>query len=398
MRATEREAAEQRERRLEETLSQVRSHCVVSRWRFFVEGASRRQAADIEDGTWAQIRRASHHWRSGAQKNEREAGLTERQAEELQRLDTEAEEFRGQNRELLASLHQCQTELQISVMETQRLQEREEAYELDMLRMSGENAELAGHNNHKQKIRHLAAVKAENQSLRQDLQKSKQKQAQSERQLRTSSFFGEAVAEAPSTDGPASRIRTPGRARAPATPGKGGHITASIAATPRTSGQGMEAGVMVGEEAALRREKAEVARMARAHRRASERAASEYQHLVALVEQALDFQSSGTGASATKSAPGSRGTASIPATPDAQSAEVAAGGLEHRVLYRRLRELAGSLSSTSAAAGVAEVSTAPQTPRTTQGSAHKLQIETSPLIQQERPLDGAMVDGAQGGA
>ena len=103
-----------------------------------------------------------------------------RQEAELERLDAEAEDLRAQNAQLLESLRGGQQELDISFSELKRLREREDAYESSMQKLSERSAELGGHANHKQKIKHLESLKQDNISLRDELKRFKQRAAQLE--------------------------------------------------------------------------------------------------------------------------------------------------------------------------------------------------------------------------
>eukprot|EP00913_Durusdinium_trenchii_P009213 g8661.t1 len=144
---------------------------------------------------------------------------SDRWGSELERLDTECEELQEQNAQVLLTLQQQQQDLQVALAESRRLSEREAAYEKDLLNVSERNAELGGHANPKQKIKHLMAIKDENQSLRiqipkdplalvlllllrvtrgarnlsepqfQELKRCRQRTAQLEGQVRAAQFF-----------------------------------------------------------------------------------------------------------------------------------------------------------------------------------------------------------------
>jgi len=339
-RAAEREAATRREAALEEAFTKTRASGCLSRWRLLTEASlSKHFNAQMEE-TWGTVRHTAHMWRSMANGHERDGDLLQRQGEELDRLDVESEALRDQNRQVLASMQQAQQELQWSLAETRRLQEREAAYEGELLRMSERSAELAGHSNHKQKIKHLMNLKAENEKLRADLKNTKQQASQLEAQLRTSHFFDSVVAHdsVPSTGGAGGRAQTPRKSSAghPATtPGR---------QPPRTPNRGDRdrdplSALADDRPEAARRERAEALRHARAHRRASERAAVEYQHLASVVEQVLALQPAGA----------STVVASGTITPERGSNEAGVGA-EPGALLRRLRELAAQLSGGGAAA------------------------------------------------
>lgn len=93
-----------------------------------------------------------------------------------------------ENRRSLNVAHSARRDLEIAMTETRRLRDREETHESDMSRIAEQNAELAGHQNHKQKIQYLANIKAENKTLRDELRKAKQHVAQLEGKVRAKSL------------------------------------------------------------------------------------------------------------------------------------------------------------------------------------------------------------------
>lgn len=356
-RVAEQEAAQLREAELDKALKDARSSCRSLRWRSLVEAASRRRGsaedAEAEIAMWAQVRSAALQWRGGALRQQREAEQLERQADELDRLDSEAEELRLQNRELVSSLKQVQQELQAALAEMKRLQEREDAYENDLMKASERTAELAGHSNHKQKIHYLASVKAENAALKQELKKAKQSLVQLETQLRSAHFFTDALAttaEASSVPGNPSggpvvgvRSRTPRRTQ----DARGQQQVASY-----TSARSQCNGATCEDSACLRRERAELERQANAHRRASERASNEYQHLAALVEQMLSLNMPTKLVAAEKVASirdrrTTLGALAGPSTPERRSVgeRALAGTSDPSLLYGRLRGLVAHIAS-----------------------------------------------------
>jgi len=380
----EREAARLRESAAEVALRELRGECSALRWRALADGVAGRRAAEAEaeHGAWVQVRRAAKQWREAARCQERDAGMVERQAEELERLDGEAEGVRSENAQLLSSVQQLQQELQSSLAEMRRLQELEETYEVDVLKVSDRNAELAGHTNHKQKIQYLNTMKAENQTLRDEVRRAKQQATQMECKLRSAHFYNEVMSAPTSGGGSAAsgaflseggKCRTPARARTSTAP----H---AVAATPghELVGASAASGLASGdaEEATLRRERSEAARQVRYHRRASERATAEFLHLAALVEQVLAVKppaSASAGAAATSAAAAATSVAGAAGAAAGDSAAAAAPAL-----YRRLRELATSLSG--AADKQADTSTVPRTPTKAKGrgDAVEPELEASP--------------------
>mmetsp|Transcript_98710 Transcript_98710/g.235168 ORF Transcript_98710/g.235168 Transcript_98710/m.235168 type:complete len:962 (+) Transcript_98710:78-2963(+) len=266
--------SEDRIAELEEALRRASRRVAALRWQQLLE-------------TWLRSRRDQALQEARAS---RARGNGQEQAQELRRLDEECEELREQNRQVLLTLQLQQQDLQAALAEARRLSDREAAYEKDLMRISERSAELGGHSNPKQKIKHLMAIKEENQSLRQELKRSRQTTAQLNGQLRAAQFFDAMTPSEP---------RTPGR-RPPMTP-----------MTPRR-GEGDD----------------KEQRTARAHRRASERAANAYQHLYTLVERALALD---------------KKDSALPATPTAALHSSEPQTAEHNELYRRLRGLSLAL-------------------------------------------------------
>lgn len=104
-----------------------------------------------------------------------------------QKLETESQtklvaKYQAAEREVSFVQHAKQG-LHGVLAEFRQLQEREEAYQLEMQQLSQQSAELAGQDNNQQQIRLLSAVKAENQALRTELRKSRQQLAQLEDQV-----------------------------------------------------------------------------------------------------------------------------------------------------------------------------------------------------------------------
>jgi len=311
---------------LNEILKSTKAKSASFRWQLLADALSRVSHAAAQEDLFAQVRKAAK--RAEAKTRGIDTERVVRQELEMERLDQENEKLKEQNRQVLLSLQMQQQDLQIALAETRRLSEREAAYESDVLRMSERSAELGGHANPKQKIKHLMSVKEENQSLRQELKRTKQSIAQLEGQLRAAQFFEAASAQplaSEASSGTQTRPRTPSRRMAqpqqPMTPGRPPASTPGAACEPEQS------------------QKAEQLRMARAHRRASERAANEYQHLYGLVERALAMGSLQSAAS-----PGNT------ETPTAQSGDgtvSARAHADHNELYRRLRRLSMNFSTGS---------------------------------------------------
>lgn len=317
----------------------IRCLLIDGRWARLVEARLHQHYEDVADETLWYVRKTAGLWQQMVSSHSRDEDRLARQSSEANRLDEELDKLQEQNQDLFQSLQGTQQELLVVLSETRRLQKREADFEDDIDRMQERNAQLVGHTNQKQKIRHLMTVKEENCSLRQELKRCKQRGALLEAKLRSATFFdalsGNDLADV--------RSRTPGRKPAiqePRTPGR------SAVPLPRTPSKKLidsRADILAGIEddrpEALRHDRQEIVRHARAHRRASERASTEYLHLATLVEQVLllhDVRTSSTSVSASGTCPPS------PARSDAGSDSATPAALLSRV-----RELASRLTSST---------------------------------------------------
>lgn len=289
------QANQSRVQELDKDIATARSRAVHLRWQLLSEAQARQANAAAQEESWTRLRQLAVHWRSAAADSGRDAERLARDDHELARLDEENQHLCMQNKEILLSLQAHQQDLQFSLAENKRLSERENAYENDMRKLGDRNAELAGHNNHKQKIKHVAALKEDNDKMRQQLKSANQRAALLQSQLRAANFF-----EATKPTDPDSSKHTP--------------------STPGQRHTGCQQPTQEGTEQL---------RHARAHRRASERAVNEYEHLFTLVQRALGV------------APGALQMEG--AEPKGRDPA------DSNELYRQLRELSVSVVSTKAA-------------------------------------------------
>jgi len=211
--------------------------------------------------------------------------------EEITRLDEESQALHEQNQQLMQTLQSAQQDLRISQSEVTRLQEREAAFENEYERVLERSAILGGHANQKQKIKHLAAIKDENEQLRQELRRVKQQLSQMGRQLRGSQFFdvikgSGKVGAAASDSGMPYTPRTPGNV----TPARRGGTRTPASSTPgraHTPGRKEDIEMDATEHRGDAVRKEVLMRQLRVQKRASERATMEYHHLAGMVEQVL---------------------------------------------------------------------------------------------------------------
>lgn len=336
----ERKAAQLREQALEASLRQARSCLAEARWQLLVDAVGSRQAAatESERDAWTQVRRMATQWRDAARCQERDASLSQRQCEEFARLEAEVEQSHRQSGDLLLSLQQTQQELQSTLLETRRLQELEEMFEGDGLRAS----------DHKQKIQYLAGLKAENISMRDELRRVRQQSAQTEIKLQKAHMYSEVLSAAVPPGPPPTSGSSEGRARTPKSGRQSSAPTPASSPGRRGAPGGDTAPAGRCEDATLQRERAEVARQARYHRRAADRAVQEFLHMAVLVEQVLALR------------PASIATSGAPCIPVAAAS---AGGkpvcdvdVAAPALLKGLRELAASWQVTSQQAPAPKVS------------------------------------------
>jgi len=362
-RAAERQAAAQQLHALEETLSQVRSTGAVCKWRLFSEASAVRQLVQASEADWRQVFRAVRMWRARAGGHERDADQLARQGEELERLDIENESLGRQSRQMLLSLQQAQAELQWSLAEMKHLQEKEAEYEGQIMSACERNAALAGHNNSKQKIKHVVSLKEQIDYHRLQNKKAHQRIKQLEALLRNANFYESLVTGAGVNGGELSDLAcTPAPSR-PATPSKQRNML-QLPVTPgrpaprtpmRGTDRDRERDFEKGADDAARRARQEQVRHAKAHSRASERAAAEFQHLAAMCEQVLSMAA----IAPTWQQPIAVSCTALPSgtqTP-ACGSEAATGAADSSQLFQRLRELASKMSTSTVQA--TQMATAP---------------------------------------
>eukprot|EP00435_Cladocopium_sp_Y103_P010335 s1368_g2.t1 len=238
----------------------------------------------------AQLREAKQdleHWRSKALSFERDEDRMKRQEEDVGRLEREVKELHEQNLQLLTTFQQFKSEWEVMRAENQSLQETLAMSELSLDRASEEKAQIMGHVNPKQKIRHMVNLKEENKELREQLKKAKQRITQlgvsrkGEGLLEALACFSHGrglgadqlsipASACPETPGPAS-VR--GEARTPRRP-----TTPSRKASPRRGNL---------QEEEYQAWLAEEERRRQMQERAVERVQTDFQHFIALIERAF---------------------------------------------------------------------------------------------------------------
>eukprot|EP00931_Biecheleriopsis_adriatica_P040265 TRINITY_DN23069_c0_g1_i1.p1 TRINITY_DN23069_c0_g1~~TRINITY_DN23069_c0_g1_i1.p1 ORF type:complete len:904 (-),score=282.95 TRINITY_DN23069_c0_g1_i1:45-2708(-) len=223
-----------------------------------------------------------------------------RHSEEVRELGKECEEQRRQNRELLQSMQAYQKDLQRLEAENRALRDLEEKRDAIYGEMMDRQAESASHTNHRQKIQHIKSIKEDNQLLRNELKKARQRIAQLE-----IASSGDVVSRVLASVG-----RTPTHGGCGGTPTGGSKGTPTNATLRRSSTSGTLPGTQAGRPPALRRASSQTAigqaaesqntprtteapltldealRRCALKERAFERLSDDYQHLCVLLERA----------------------------------------------------------------------------------------------------------------
>eukprot|EP00927_Polykrikos_kofoidii_P064482 TRINITY_DN5973_c0_g1_i3.p1 TRINITY_DN5973_c0_g1~~TRINITY_DN5973_c0_g1_i3.p1 ORF type:complete len:631 (+),score=110.92 TRINITY_DN5973_c0_g1_i3:1555-3447(+) len=107
-----------------------------------------------------------------------ERGRNER--EDFAMINADFQDLRLQNRELSLSMHLFKEDCELLEAENLSLKETVAIFECDLERVTGHNANLVGHVNQKQKIRHTIKLKDENNQLRVELKNARQRVVQLE--------------------------------------------------------------------------------------------------------------------------------------------------------------------------------------------------------------------------
>jgi len=137
----------------------IRCLLIDGRWARLVEARLHQHYEDVADETLWYVRKTAGLWQQMVSSHSRDEDRLARQSSEANRLDEELDKLQEQNQDLFQSLQGTQQELLVVLSETRRLQKREADFEDDIDRMQERNAQLVGHTNQKQKIRHLMTVK-----------------------------------------------------------------------------------------------------------------------------------------------------------------------------------------------------------------------------------------------
>jgi len=243
------------------------------------KNAKERAEAQVRD-----LKMDLEQWRSKAQSFVRDEDKMKRQEEDVGRLEQEAKDLHQQNAQLLVTFQQFKTEWDLMRAENQSLQETLATYEMNLDRATDHNAQMMGHVNPKQKIRHMVNLKEENKELREQLKKAKQRITQlgvsrkGEGLLEALASFSHRGLGADQLSIPASACPdTPcqsvqGESRTPKRPS-----TPSRKMSPRRGSPEEEYQVWLADEERRRQ----------LQDRAVERVQTDFQHFIALIERAV---------------------------------------------------------------------------------------------------------------
>jgi len=183
--------------------------------------------------------------------------------EEVKRLDEENQELQNQQHELTINIEYFRMETAMLAAENLRMAEREALMEEENGNLNNLNAHLAGHNNARQKIKHVEALKDENLELKQRLKTVEQQLVRMELEKKNTmdSYLDDSMSVAPSRTAGRDRCATPSKK----TPGR------SVVKTPSKDSD---------DDQTIRRQM-------RALQRAQQRAVDDYQNMVGLVTRAV---------------------------------------------------------------------------------------------------------------
>jgi hypothetical protein len=197
--------------------------------------------------------------------------------------DQEAEKQLEQNKQLTASMQNVEHDWEVAHTENKSLREILGDFEVDLENTKEENAKLAGHTNHKQKVKYHLKVKEENTQLKQQVSELRQRVSQYESGKRGSSLL-EALASFGGGAGGPGELSVCGqsvcstRGQEPRTPNPKG--------PPRTPRRPNSAGPQSARGRGSM--EADLACPSCAlQQRATERTIVDFQHVVTLIERAV---------------------------------------------------------------------------------------------------------------
>ncbi|CAE7591480.1 GIP [Symbiodinium natans] len=246
-----------------------------------------KSAKDRAEAQVKELKLDVEHWRQKAQSLQRDEDRTKRQNQDISCLELEVKDLHQQNAQLLLTFQQFKAELDTALAENHSLQDTIDMYETNLQRATDQTAELMGHNNPKQKIRHMVNLKEENKELRDQLKKAKQRITQLGVSRKGEGLL-EALASFSHSHGAGDQLSVPASPWAPETPAKGAETrTPKRPGTPTrkpASARGARSNPLE-EEYQVRMVEEE--RRRQMQDRAVERVQTDFQHFIALIERAV---------------------------------------------------------------------------------------------------------------
>lgn len=274
-------ATQERVSELEERLESSIQEAIAKEDELQTDLSAVKDVVDERDSEVQRLLEEIEHLKAEAQLVESDKDKIARQEEELHDLDKSSEELKLQNRQMLATVQQFKLEKVDLMAENKELKESLGIFEADLERESKANAQLAGHNNHKQKIQMFAKTKNQLNESRDECEKLRQRIAALEARTRGSDgltdlladFRGNGVTEAP-TPARAGRVSTSGMGAR--TPGR----STTASGVGRTHRRDIQT-ELSGEETT------EVQRKCRLHERNAEKIHADFLHFTCLIESAV---------------------------------------------------------------------------------------------------------------
>lgn len=337
------------------------------------------KAKDLAEEQLKQTKVEAENWKTKLEAVSFDEGRARQREEDLKLLQREGDELSRQNQELLASVRDLTEAMDALKSENAGFRDSDELLREQLDGEAHRNAEMAGHANHKQKIRYVVKLRSENLQFREELTKARQRIMQLE--VRWDAQVTRGAIERPpaGVSGEGDRDQSPppslasgwtSAQRTPArTPRRSGASGMPSARTPQGArGRSASGGAtaMCADNAHALPEDAD--RLIEAQSPFIERLTTDGQHRQLLREQACTAGSDVSGSTAGAAAVGAAAAAT---------------------LHKRLRELAASAACRS------EPRSEPLSPTTPRANLHVTCLTESALAEHERRSaeDVAMCEG-----
>uniref|UniRef100_A0A7S1FH99 Hyaluronan-mediated motility receptor C-terminal domain-containing protein n=1 Tax=Noctiluca scintillans TaxID=2966 RepID=A0A7S1FH99_NOCSC len=252
--------------------SNERAKAELEKMSFAKKEASMFKAAKIRaEEVMKELKLDLDHWRAKAESLDAVEDRTRRLCEDIACFEQECADLRQQNHDLSLTMHQFKDENEMLVGENSCLKQSAAMFEGDLERVTGENAKLIGHVNHKQKIHYTMRMKEEINQVRTELKRARQRIVQLELSKKDGTFL-DALSSASHACGIAE---TPGPARGRPTP-------ATTPARALRSRSGGKNGIPEEQSALV-----DLRRRCHLQECSMERMSSNFQHLVSLVDSVV---------------------------------------------------------------------------------------------------------------